>query len=310
MLQSDIERFLLSKESAMLSEATTDWYAVQLRMFAEWLASSPRGATVDTETIERYLVYLRKRPARHSGQPLSPSSVAGAHRALKIFYKWCVDREILAVSPVAPIKLKRLDRKMPRRATRQEFDALVRSLPVDGWIGLRDYLLIHTVFYCGLRIGEALRLEATHFEITEERQVLHVPGGKTGAGVVPLLREVSEAFLAYNTHRPRWRDARLFLGSDGNGGVDGILTPSGARQMLKRRCADAGLRYLNPHSFRHGIAMHLLNDKRADMSMAQRLLRHSKIGTTQESYAEWLIDPLADEYRRQMRAQSREDSER
>jgi site-specific recombinase XerD len=286
MLQSDIERFLLSKESAMLSEATTDWYAVQLRMFAEWLASSPRGATVDTETIERYLVYLRKRPARHSGQPLSPSSVAGAHRALKIFYKWCVDREILAVSPVAPIKLKRLDRKMPRRATRQEFDALVRSLPVDGWIGLRDYLLIHTVFYCGLRIGEALRLEATHFEITEERQVLHVPGGKTGAGVVPLLREVSE------------------------GGVDGILTPSGARQMLKRRCADAGLRYLNPHSFRHGIAMHLLNDKRADMSMAQRLLRHSKIGTTQESYAEWLIDPLADEYRRQMRAQSREDSER
>jgi integrase len=170
--------------------------------------------------------------------------------------------------------------------------------------------LIHTVFYCGLRIGEALRLEATHFEITEERQVLHVPGGKTGAGVVPLLREVSEAFLAYNTHRPRWRDARLFLGSDGNGGVDGILTPSGARQMLKRRCADAGLRYLNPHSFRHGIAMHLLNDKRADMSMAQRLLRHSKIGTTQESYAEWLIDPLADEYRRQMRAQSREDSER
>lgn len=297
MLETDIERFLLSKRAAQLSKATTDWYAVQLRMFDRWLTADQ----VTPEIVEHYLVHLRERKARHSDKPLAPASVAGAHRALKTFYRWCVDRGLLTTSPVALVKMKKPSRKMPRRATRQEFDTLVRSLPVDHWIGLRDYLLIHTVFYCGLRIGEALRLEAIHFEITEERQVLHVPDGKTGAGVVPLLREVSEAFLAYNTHRPKWRDNRLFLGSDGFGGADGILTPSGARQMLKRRCADAGLRYLNPHSFRHGIAMHLLNDKRADMSMAQRILRHSKIGTTQESYAEWLIDPLADEYRRQMK---------
>lgn len=300
MLHVEIDRFLLSKQSAMLSAATTAWYATQLRMFDRWLDTNGY-LVVDTETVERYLVYLRGRKARRRSSQLTPASVAGAHRALKIFYKWCTERGLVALSPVASIKLKKPSRKMPKRATRQEFDTLVRSLPVDHWIGLRDYLLIHTVFYCGLRIGEALRLEAHHFEISEERQVLHVPDGKTGAGVVPLLREVSEAFLAYNTHRPKWADGRLFLGSDGNGGVDGVLTPSGARQMLKRRCAEAGLRYLNPHSFRHGIAMHLLNDKRADMSMAQRILRHSKIATTAESYAEWLIDPLADEYRRQMK---------
>lgn len=300
MLRVEIDRFLLSKESALLSAATTDWYAIQLRMFDDWLEANGHQA-VDTETIERYLVYLRKRKARNSDRPLAPASVAGAHRALKIFYKWCVERGLVTVSPMATLKIKRLEKKMPRRATRQEFDALVRAVPVDDWIGLRDYLLIHTIFYCGLRIGEALRLEAIHFEITEERQILHVPGGKTGAGVVPLLREVIEAFLAYNTHRPRWNDDRLFLSSDGNGGVDGLLTPGGARQMLKRRCATAGIRYLNPHAFRHGIAMHLLNDKRSDASMVQRILRHSKISTTTESYAEWIIDPLADEYRRQMR---------
>lgn len=300
MLHLEIDRFLLSKESAMLSKATTDWYAVQLRLFDDWLRANSY-TDVTTETIERYLVYLRKRKARNSDQPLSASSIAGAHRALKIFYKWCVDRGLVTASPVANVKMKKPAKKAPRRATRQEFDELTRSIPVDDWIGLRDYLLVHVIFYCGLRIGEALRLEAVHFEITEERQILHIPGGKTGAGVVPLLREVSEAFLAYLTHRPKWHDDRLFLGSNGDGGVDGILTPSGARQMLKRRCAAAGLRYLNPHSFRHGIAMHLLNDKRADMSMTQRILRHSKITTTAENYAEWIIDPLADEYRRQMK---------
>lgn len=300
MLQVEIDRFLLSKESAMLSTATTGWYAVQLRQFNDWLKAN-HCADVTTETIERYLVFLRKRKARHSDQPLSPSSIAGAHRALKIFYKWCVERGLVATSPVAAVKMRKPPKKAPKRATRQEFDTLVRSLPVDDWIGLRDYLLIHVIFYCGLRIGEALRLEACHFEITEERQVLYVPGGKTGAGVVPLLREVSEAFLAYNTHRPQWRDDRLFLSSNGDGGVDGVLTSSGARQMLKRRCAAASLRYLNPHSFRHGIAMHLLNDKRSDTSMVQRILRHSRITTTTENYAEWIIDPLADEYRRQMR---------
>jgi len=300
MLQAEIDRFLLSKESSLLSAATTAWYAVQLRMFDDWLNAAGYLA-VDTETIECYLVYLRKRKAYHSDRPLSPSSVVAAYRALKIFYKWCAERGLVALSPMAAMRMKKLDKKMPRRATRQEFDTLVRSLPVDNWIGLRDYLLIHTIFYCGLRIGEALRLEAIHFEITEERQILHVPGGKTGAGIVPLLREVSEAFLAYNTHRPKWSDDRLFLGSNGNGGAIGILTPGGARQMLARRCAAAGLRYLNPHSFRHGIAMHLLNDKRSDAGLVQRILRHSKITTTTDNYAEWIIDPLADEYRRQMR---------
>lgn len=300
MLQVEIDRFLLSKKSTLLSEATIAWYETQLRAFDEWLDANG-FVIVDTETIERYVVHLRERKARHTGKPLAPSSVVSAFRALKIFYKWCAERGRVAVSPMTGMKIKRVERKMPRRITRQEFDLLAGSVPVDTWIGLRDYLLFHVLFFCGLRIGEALRLEAQHFEITPERKVLHVPGGKTGSGVVPLLNEVIEAFLAYNNLRPQWPDDnRLFLGSNGGDGVDGVLTPGGARQMLTRRCVAAGLRYLNPHSFRHGIAMHLLNDKRADASLVQRILRHSRITTTTENYAQWVIDALADEYHRQM----------
>jgi len=36
------------------------------------------------------------------------------------------------------------------------------------------------------------------------------------------------------------------------------------------------------------------------MSVAQRILRHTKITTTADNYAEWLIDSFADEYQRQM----------
>ena len=88
----------------------------------------------------------------------------------------------------------------------------------------------------------------------------------------------------------------LMASADGGGaGPDGRLTVSGLRQMLERRCAAAGLAYLNPHSFRHGLAMRLLN-RGADMSLVQAILGHSRIATTQQFYARWLVSGLKTQY--------------
>ena len=51
----------------------------------------------------------------------------------------------------------------------------------------------------------------------------------------------------------------LFLGCDGSGGIKGLFTPSGARQMMTRRCRSARIRKMSPHKGRHGFATELLN---------------------------------------------------
>jgi integrase/recombinase XerD len=298
-IEQMIEAFLLTKRAEQTADATVRWYASILRSFARWLATE-HARELKPVTMRRYLVHLNERhkaPGATRGQ-LSPHSIQSIHRGLKVFFGWCAgDPDIpMDASPMAGVKVKRPEPAEPRRALHGEVTALIRSIPVDGWIGLRDYLIVHTIYFCGLRVGELVRLEERHFDIVNG--VLHVPGGKTGAGLVPLVRDVSEAFLAYQIHRPRVATDKLFVASYGTGDPrPEPLTTTGVRVMIQRRCEEAGIRRLNPHSFRHGLAMHLLNSKRVDATLVQRILRHANLRTTTTFYAKWNIDALADEYR-------------
>lgn len=286
-----LTRFIKSKRAAGASERTLRWYRSLIGQFVTWLNGQP-DQVIDVDVMEAYLVQLR------SG-PLASASVASAARAIRTFFNFCVAKRLMDVNPMNEIKLMKVDPHEPRRATRDEVDTLLRAIPVNDWIGLRDYLIIHVLFFGGLRVGELVRLEASHFDLAQE--ILHIPGGKTGAGMVPLLQEVIEAFMAYMTHRPKSNDPKLFLSSDGHAAPIGPLTEHGVRHMLRRRCIEAEIRHLNPHAMRHGLAMHLLNDKRVDASLVQKILRHADIKTTTSFYARWLIGAVADEYRSKMR---------
>lgn len=284
-----LNRFITSKRAMGASDRTTKWYKSIIGKFAGWL---PPDQALDTETMEMYFVYLRDE------QSLAPASVSSIARALRTFFRWCQAKKFIESSPMIEIRLMKAPAKEPRLATREEVDLLLGQIPVNEWIGLRDYLIIHVLFFCGLRVGELVRLEAHHFDVGLE--LLHIPGGKTGAGMVPLLREVIEAFMAYQTHRPRIGTTRLFLSSDGHHEAVGALTEHGVRHMIARRCAEVGIRRLNPHAFRHGLAMHLLNDKRIDASLVQKILRHADIKVTTGTYARWTMTAASDEFKSRM----------
>jgi site-specific recombinase XerD len=293
MLTSEmLARFIKSKRAAGASERTIRWYRSLIGQFAIWVDDQPEQE-IDVDVMEAYLVHLRNE------RPLASASIASAARAIRTFFNFCVAKRLMTTNPMNEIRLMKVDPKEPRRATREEVDILLSEIPVNDWIGLRDYLIIHVLFFCGLRVGELVRLEASHFDLAQE--ILHIPGGKTGAGMVPLLQEVIEAFMAYTTHRPKTDEQKLFLSSDGHGQPIGPLTEHGVRHMIRRRCKEVGIRHLNPHAMRHGLAMHLLNDKRVDASLVQKILRHSDIKTTTNFYARWLIGAVADEYKARMR---------
>lgn len=298
-IEEMLDEFTLAKRAEGVTGATLKWYACIVAALERWVAVQA-DQELTPAAMKRYLVHLRDRhkqpgPDGTTPQPYSDHSIVSIHRCLRSFFRWCEEEGLLTQSPMQGVKVKRPDPAEPRRALRDEVALLIRSIPVDSWIGLRDYLVVHTIFFCGLRVGEVVRLEERHFDIGN--QVLHIPGGKTGAGVVPLMRDVIEAFLAYQIHRPKGYTDKLFVSSYGTGSPRGALGTSGVRLMIARRCAEAGIRTLNPHSFRHGIAMHLLNDKRVDATMVQRILRHANLRTTTTFYAQWTIAALADEYR-------------
>ena len=286
--------FLAYHRAAGHSPATVTWYASEINRFLTWLTANSlaNGNWLALPTIERYLA--ESRTLDHN----APATVATHYRGLKGFFGWLQTRGYIPVNPLATMPPPKVPRTEPRRASLQDYQRLLDSLPRDSWVGYRDRLIVVTLFLCGIRRGECAGLKAEDYRLAEH--VLKVDG-KTGPRLVPLLPAVEVAFVEYQFNRPAYPADLLFLSAGGGGQPDGVLLAGGIYQMLRRHCLTCGVKRLNPHSFRHGLAMLLLNERHADMSLVQKVLGHSQIGTTAARYAEWLTAGVVREFSEKMR---------
>ncbi len=274
------------------TERTIEYYWYELTRFLSWIEAN--GLQRDWCKPAVFIRYL----ADAAKQGDAPATVAGHYRGLRGFFGWLEQEKYLERSPMAEIKPPKVPKSEPKRATLREVDALVESIPEGDWIDLRDRLLVLTMFLGGLRLGECARMAAADYRTAEDLVI--VRHGKTGARVVPMLPAVKRAFVAYMFCRPAWPEDELFLAADGARNACGVILEKGIYQMVRRRCKRAGLRNLNPHSFRHGLAMHLLNEG-GDMSLVQKVLGHAQISTTAKHYAEWATDGMQREFAQRMR---------
>lgn len=281
-----IETFCASRAAVGRSPATVRWYARMLAAYEHWSGSTIVEAT--THSVEQFLAARR-------ADGLEPSTIAAYHRALRSYFAWAVRRGHLQSSPMEHVDPPRIPRKRSRRATIEQYHALMDACAGPDWISARDRLCLMLGFFSGLRVAELAALHVADLDV--EHGILMVRNGKNGdARVVPIHPDVRPALLSYLYTRPQWSGPELFLSSDGGRGVRGVWSHWGIRQMLERRCAQAGLPLINPHALRHGFATTLLNAG-ASLESISHMLGHSNVSLTQRIYAMWLEDGLTREYK-------------
>jgi integrase len=109
----------------------------------------------------------------------------------------------------------------------------------------RDTALIRVLFDTGARLGELVSLKVDSWDRRRDYLTLT---GKTGTRVVPISPSTGEALARYlrvrRTH-PHAHTPSMWLGAKGALGLSGVA------QLLRRRCAEAGVEHINPHRFRH-----------------------------------------------------------
>ncbi|MDI9548362.1 MAG: tyrosine-type recombinase/integrase, partial [Chloroflexota bacterium] len=275
-----LELFITAKLAAGLTPKTIAWYEWMLGVYAKFCAgegNDPHKA----ETVERFLAHMRRLGA-------APSSVSSYYRALHAYFAWLARRSYLENNPLKAVDKPRVPRRRAKRITPAEFNRLYASITGAEWIDHRDRAILVILFYSGLRVSEAINLQLG--DIDTVRRVITVRSGKGGhERDVPCAPHLREPLAAYLYSRPAHKQAALWLSNDGAGGVRGALQADGIRLMLRRRCLAAGLRYYNPHAFRHGFATSLLNAG-MNLSAVSAALGHSSVVITEQVYAEWLID--------------------
>jgi site-specific recombinase XerD len=192
--------------------------------------------------------------------------------------------EMLAVSQrVAAIPMKRVAPAPTRFLERDEVQTLLKGLPREGRLALRDQALVLFLYNTGARVQEVADLRIEHLDLGEHPVVrLHGKGDKWRT--CPLWRQTADLLDALlRAHDPSPASAAAVFTARGH-----PLTRFGIYKIVRRHAA--GLdnqrtgRRVSPHVFRHTAAVHLL-EAGVEVNVIRGWLGHADLSTTNR-YAE------------------------
>lgn len=274
-----------SLESDNKSVNTIRIYLHAVRMLGDWAnAQKPpiEPTDIDAGGIRDFIKYR-----------IDTTSDANAHnnyRALRTFFGWLVDEEVIGESPMRRTKPPLVREQLTAILTVENATALLATCRTRSFADVRDEAIIRTLWACGARRAEISTLDVDDIDL--ETDAIHVTGKGRRDRVIPFGPKTGKALSKYLRARRRHPQAEmpaLWLGSTGQG----RLRHNGIRAMLSRRAAIAGIGHVHPHMFRHAFAHYWQLEGGNDSDLMrimgwksrEMLLRYGATSATERAHA-------------------------
>ncbi len=245
-------------------------------MFADWLAQSPkitRWEDVKPGNLTEFLSW-RKRGG------LAAASIKLEAVALRIFFRFLVQRQLLRENPAEHLPIPRIERYLPDTLNAVQIEKLLSAVQTDVPLGLRDIAMMELLYASGLRISELCGARLENLDI--EAAFIRVVGKGNKTRLVPVGTKAREAIQRYlDNERPslvsKKKAGRKSFYRCAGGSSRRSASGSSSRTTRVER---GSRRTYIPHLLRHSFATHLLGGG-ADLRIIQELLGHADIATTQ-----------------------------
>ena len=250
-----------------MSQNTVASYCSDVEKFLKFYDGRLEDASV--ADVEEYL---------QSREGLSERSQARVLSSLRSFFDWLVMEKLLKDNPCDRVDGPKIGRYLPNVLSEEEVAALIDSVEVSGWQGLRDRAILEVLYGCGLRVSEAVGLKISCLYFKEG--FIRVIGKGNKERLVPIgdvaIAAVEEYLEARRVPADSESSDVLFLNRFGRS-----LSRVSMFTMIKAQALAAGIRKeISPHTFRHSFATHLL-EHGADLRIVQEMLGHESISTTE-----------------------------
>lgn len=161
-----------------------------------------------------------------------------------------------------------------------EIDAMLAQIDHSKPEGMRNKALIETMFSCGLRVSEAVKLKFTDVSFSDEfvrilgkgNKERLVPIGKTALKAIEIYKTTVRVHIAPKAGH----SDTVFLNARGSG-ISRVMVFYILKDLAKR----AGInKTISPHTLRHSFATCLV-EAGADLRAVQQMLGHESITTTE-----------------------------
>jgi len=272
-LSNNIESFLkYLHNNKRYPETTINSYKRDLDNYYGYLeANKINYKTITKEEIRNYLKYL-------DSLEYSNSTVSRILSALRHFYSYLINEDILTSNIFKSIRNPKKERKLPNFLQGDEFDRIVECIDLNTDLGIRNRLICEMLYATGLRVSELtnIKLNDINYDIKEIRVT-----GKGDKDRIVLFGEYCLIYLKkYLPCRDRLLNGKkneyLLLNNQGR-----QLTSRGVEDIIDKCVNEAALKHhISPHVLRHTFATDMLNNG-ADLKSVQELLGHSSLSTTQ-----------------------------
>ncbi len=200
---------------------------------------------------------------------LASVSQARTIAAVKSLFGFCQRLRHVKSNPASELALPRYEARLAERVLSE--GVVHRLLSVDA--RPRDRILLHLLYFAGLRVSEACNLRWRNLQFSDNAGQVTVFGksGRTRAIPLPepLWRDLTEL------RRAAGREAPIFPSRSGKP-LDRGRVRMIVRQAARRAGVDAAV---SPHWLRHAHASHAL-DRGAPIHLVQATLGHSSVATT------------------------------
>jgi len=213
------------------------------------------------------------------GKGLSTKTVVRDLVAIRTFFQFLIQEEILEANPVEEIESPKMAKTLPEILTLKEVEQLLEQPDLRTPLGVRDRAMLEVLYATGMRVSELVQLPTNQVNLESGYVVIYGKGSKER--MVPIGSEAMKWITLYlQTARQRLAKGKennfLFINRSGRG-----MSRQRFWKNIKTYGLKAGLRKrITPHLLRHSFASHLL-ERGADLRSVQMMLGHVDISTTQ-----------------------------
>jgi integrase/recombinase XerD len=237
---------------------TQEAYLLAVRQLAKHYRKPPDQ--IEEEELRQYFLFLKNE--KHAARASCTIALCG----IKFFYERTLGREWKTLEFLRPAKEKKLPVVLSVGEVKRVLDCVQRP---------RYRVCLTTIYACGLRLLEGVRLQVT--QIDGERQLLHIEQGKGNKDRYVPLPEACLKMLRHHwlTHRhPQWLFPSPLEESQQP------MSEAGLQRAFRAAVQKAGIhKEATVHTLRHSYATHLL-EAGVNLRIIQGYLGHTSPATT------------------------------
>ena len=244
----------------------------KLEQFLEISQIEAGPEELDREQLGEFLIWI-------SEMGLSARSQARILSGIKAFYRYLLLEDLIEKDPTALLEGPRLGSKLPEVLSVEEIDRMLEHIDLSKAQGRRNKAMLETLYSCGLRVTELVRLQISG--IFRAEGFIRVIGKGDKERLVPFSPRALKEIDLYLPDRnalsiQAGNEDILFLNRRGK-----MLTRNMVFTIIKELAKSAGIqKTVSPHTFRHSFATHLVEGG-ADLRAVQEMLGHESITTTE-----------------------------